>query len=208
MIRMTLAPCRDSTAADWITTSRQWWWHLVTVGPQTFSAYARLRFIPDPAYPGQSENDMGRPPGVLDDVEQLRVAVDTLLPRTSAPEDGYLLLWDGWDDSQFPQRLRGGAQVQIGSGAKIPERNYWLCRVSLLDFVSGAAEEAWRTEAQVAMPPPAFIWPADRAWCITHDVDPHWAVIGADPAAIDALLTEPRLDIVAMAPNEEPPHFS
>lgn len=204
---MTLTACSDSTAADWITTSRQWWWHLVTVGPQTFSAYARLRFIPDPAYAGQSENDAGRPPGALDDIEQLRVAVDTLLPHTSAPDDGYVLLWDGWGESQFPQHLRGGAQVSIfdEAGGKIPERNYWLCRVSLLDFVSGAAEEAW---GALPLPPPAFIWPADRAWCITQDVDPHWAVIGADPAAIAPLLTEPRLDIVPMEPNEEPPFYS
>lgn len=70
-----------------------------------------------------------------------------------------------------------------------------------------AAEEAWWADAPVAMPPPAFIWPADRAWCITHDVDPHWAVIGADPAALDPLLTEPRLDAVPTDSNDEPPFY-
>lgn len=207
---MTLTPCSDATAADWITTSRQWWWHLVTVGPQAFAAYARLRLIPDPAYPGHSENDVGRPPEALDDIEQQRVAVDTLLPHTSTPEDGHVMLWDGWGDNQFPRRLRGTTQVPIVSepGTGIPERNYWLCRVVLPDFVSGAAEDAWRAEAQVPLPPPAFIWPADRSWCITQDVDPHWGVIGADPAALDPLVTEPRLDIVAMEPDEEPPFYS
>lgn len=111
---MTLTPCSDATAADWITTSRQWWWHLVTVGPQMFPTYTRLRFIPDPAYPGQTESDMGRPPGALEDIEQLRVAVDALLPHTSARQDGYVLLWDGWGDGQFPSASGTARRCQSG----------------------------------------------------------------------------------------------
>ncbi len=57
------------------------------------------------------------------------------------------------------------------------------------------------------MPSPAFIWPSDRAWCITADVDPHWAGIGADHAAIDMLLTESRLDVVPVEANEKLPFY-
>ena len=58
------------------------------------------------------------------------------------------------------------------------------------------------------MPHPAFIWPAHRAWCISSDVDPHWAGIGAAHALIDPLLTEPRLDVVRVEPNEQLPFYS
>jgi hypothetical protein len=51
------------------------------------------------------------------------------------------------------------------------------------------------------MPNPAFIWPADRAWCVTNDVDPHWAGIAATAAAIDDLLASPALDMVRADPT-------
>jgi hypothetical protein len=51
------------------------------------------------------------------------------------------------------------------------------------------------------MPDPAFIWPADRAWCVANAVDPHWAGIGADVSAIDELLADPRLDVVRANPK-------
>nr|WP_237686511.1 RCC1 domain-containing protein [Arthrobacter jiangjiafuii] len=50
-------PCSDLAPAKWIATSDEHWWNLVTLGPPGLPAHARLRFIPDPAYEGQSEND-------------------------------------------------------------------------------------------------------------------------------------------------------
>lgn len=61
---------------------------------------------------GQSENKVRRPPETLEDTEQQRVTVYTLLPHTAAPKDGYLLLWDGWGNA-IPPTLRSGAQVPI-----------------------------------------------------------------------------------------------
>lgn len=75
------------------------------------------------------------------------------------------------------------------------------------EFVSGAVEETLQARTGHTLPTPAFIWPEDRTWCITLDVDPHWAVIGANPAAIDAVLTEQRLDIVPLEPGEEPSFY-
>ncbi|NTV38513.1 MAG: hypothetical protein HGA51_00935 [Demequinaceae bacterium] len=49
---------------------------------------------------------------------------------------------------------------------------------------------------------PSFIWPADHAWCIAADVDPHWAGVGASAAAIERLLAAPGLDCVAADPDE------
>lgn len=43
--------------ADWIVASAVPWRRLVGFGPSGFAAYARLRYLPDPAYEGQSEAD-------------------------------------------------------------------------------------------------------------------------------------------------------
>lgn len=144
---MTFDPCLDLTVAEWITASDEPWWSLVTLGPPGFPAYARLRFIPDPAYEGQSENDAVRHSEVIPEIDQLRVAVETLLQHTDAPAEGRLLIWDGWGEEAFP----------------------------------------------------------DRAWCITQDVDPHWAGIGAEQAAIDPLVNDPRLDVVPVDPDQKMP---
>lgn len=90
----------------------------------------------------------------------------------------------------------------------VPHREYYLCRVSLQDFASGAIEHSWQAETHGSMPHPAFMWPVDRAWCITADVDPHWAGIGAEQALIDPLLTEPSLDVVRVEPKAKLPFYT
>lgn len=57
------------------------------------------------------------------------------------------------------------------------------------------------------VPQPAFIWPADRAWCITNDVDPHWAGIVAGQALLEPLLTHARLDVVQVTAGEKLPYY-
>ena len=194
-------PCSDPAAAKWIATSDERWWNLVTLGPPGFPAYARLRFIPDPAYEGQSENDAVRQDDVLSDADQLRIAVGTLLLHTGTPTEGYLLVWDGWGGDSFPERVLRAPRVVV------PNREYYLCRVSLPDFVSGAIEDSWQAETGQPMPLPAFIWPSGRAWCITSDVDPHWAGIGAEQVLIEALLTESRVDVVRVEANQKLPFY-
>lgn len=54
---------------------------------------------------------------------------------------------------------------------------------------------------------PAFVWPADHRWCLASDVDPHWAGIGADEAAVAALLATPDLDVVRADPTEDQPTY-
>ena len=52
---------------------------------------------------------------------------------------------------------------------------------------------------------PAFVWPADHRWCFARNVDPHWAGIGAEQAAIDILLNAAELDVVPAQPTEPQP---
>lgn len=201
-----LVPCNDVAAAEWIATSDEHWRDLVTLGPSEFPAYARLRYIPDPAYEGQSEHEGARlygalPADSLSEAEQLRLAVGALLQHTTTPTEGYLLMWDGYGDNVLPTAVLHSPRLVI------PGREYYLCQVSLLDLVSGAVGDAWEAEADFPMQPPAFIWPSDRAWCITSDIDPHWAGIGADRAAIDSLLTESRLDVVRAERGQKLPFY-
>lgn len=203
---MILFPYSDRAAAQWIAAIDEHWWDLVTLGPTGFPAYARLRFIPDPAYEGQPEHEgsyqnSALPNDAPSESEQLRIATEMLLQHASSPIEGYLLMWDGWGEDQFPISVLRTPRVMT------PGREYYLCKVSLPDLVSGAVEDWWEAETGHPMPNPAFIWPSDRAWCITSDVDPHWAGIGADHAVLNTLLTESRLDIVRVEANEKLPFY-
>ncbi len=93
---MTITPCSDLSAADWITAGAQRWQQLIDFGPTGFPAYARLRFLPDPAYEGQSENDVEVDDDSLLESVQLRAAVRVLARHTRTPDDCYFCLWDGW----------------------------------------------------------------------------------------------------------------
>jgi hypothetical protein len=59
----------------------------------------------------------------------------------------------------------------------------------------------------LGMVAPAFIWPADRRWCFTSDVDPHWAGIGGEAAAIDALIAADDIDVVRADPAVPAPAY-
>lgn len=206
-------PGSDMTAAEWILTADRHWWDLVTLGPPGLPAYARLRFIPDPAYEGQSEHEGARQSGILSnsdalsDSDQLRIAVGALSRQGGSPTEGYLLIWDGWGEDLFPESVLQTPRVPILDGELSPPRGYYMLQLPLQDFVSGAVESSWHTSKGLPMPTPGFIWPADRAWCITSDIDPHWAGIGADPALIRSLLNEPRLDVVRVEADQELPFY-
>jgi len=222
---VALIPCPDLSAADWITGSDQPWEQLVGFGPAGFPAYARLRFLPDPAYEGQSENDVDVD-DAHDETAQLRVALDTLTRHTRTPDDCYFCLWDGWGSdieggdgartldyqtgtvSKGPQIAPAfPPSVLHGPKVVVPNRAYFLFRGSISDVGDWGAADAWPGQPRLHMPDPAFIWPADHAWCVANDVDPHWAGIGADVAAIDELLADPRLDVVPADPHQDQPSY-
>lgn len=199
---MTFVPSSDRTPAEWIAASEEHWWTLVTLGPPWFDAYARLRFIPDPAYAGQSENEIVRRREVPSDIDQLRIAVGRLLQRSDPPAEGYALMWDGWGQDAFPAPMLRTPRVVI------PNREYYLCRVSLPDFVSGVMEESWQARTKRPMPVPSFLWLSNRSWCVTKDVDSHWAGIGGLRDRIGQLLTDPSLDVVPVKKKDKLPFYS
>lgn len=188
-----LRPCTDLSAAAWITSSDRPWQQLIAFGPSGFEAYARLRFLPDPVYVGQPEVEIDD--DAPSEHELLRTTLEVLSEHTRAPDDCYFCLWDGW-----------GA-VLNGPKVVVPNRAYFMIRGALSEFGDWGAADLWPGRPRSDMPDPAFVWPADHAWCIANDVDPHYAGIGADSTAIDELLAHPRLDAVAADPRVEPPAY-
>lgn len=212
--------------ADWIVSSELPWWRLVTFGPSGFEAYARLRFLPDPAFAGQRENDVQSSADRPTDDEQLRMLVDVLATHTTTPVDCYFCLWDGYG------QIHGGASMSVlvasddgeprpaptpapafpadvldGPRVVVPGRAYFLFRGPLAETGDWGAADMWPGQPRFGMPGPAFIWPTDHTWCVASDVDPHWAGIGADQSVIDQLVADPRLDVVPADPSRQQPAY-
>ena len=191
---MTLQHCSDISVADWIVQAHIPWEQLVNFGPPDFPAYARLRFIPDPTKPGQTEADANVAEDHPSDAEQTQRAFEHLRRFTATPEDCYFCVWEGYPDLNFPPSVLHGPMVTI------PHRRYFLLHGSL-----GSWDEAVRGGGYHF--PPAFAWPADHSWCLARDVDPHWAGIGAEQAALDSLLKAPELDVAPAQPAEPQPTY-
>lgn len=212
------------SAAAWITGSDLPWQQLIAFGPAGFEANARLRFLPDPVHAGQPEIEIDD--DAPSEHELLRATLEVLRQHTRAPDDCYFCLWDGWGSDIY-----GGAGARIlnlgegttrpapqiapafppsvlnGPKVVVPNRAYFLFHGTLSEFGDWGAAELWPGHPRSHMPEPAFIWPADHAWCIANDVDPHYAGIGADSTAIDQLLAHPHLDIVPTDPRMDQPHY-
>ncbi len=202
---MALAPCADVSPASWLTASATDPWQLIRFGPAGFAGYARLRFIPDPRTAGQSENDVDVDANVEPEAALVRRALDVLARHTATPDDCFFCLWEGWGSAFHG---RGGLRIaDIGPKVPIPYRECFLFRGPLTDFGDWAAADLLPGMPRTDMPNPAFIWPADRSWCVADDVDPHWAGIGASSAAIDELVRAAGLDITRADPTEPQPEY-
>lgn len=193
---MTLEYCNEISAADWIVRAQIPSEQLINFGPPGFPAYARLRFIPDPSWPGQEEADAYVADDHPPEMEQTRLALEHLQRFTARPEDCYFCVWEGYSHIQFPPSVLDGPMVII------PYRRYFLLHGFVADL--GSWEESL---SGVGDFPPAFVWPADHSWCFARDVDPHWAGIGAEQAAIDTLLNAPELDVAPAQPTEPQPTY-
>lgn len=222
---MALVPCADISPADWIAFSELPWQQLVTFGPSGFAAYGRLRYLPDPAYAGQSENDVEVDEAGRED-QLLETLFGVLAEHTGTPDDCYFCLWDGYGEihggdavsvslADVHGRSRSGPAVapafppEVLNGPKVvvPNRSYYLFHGPLSEVGDWGAADMWPGQPRWNMPLPAFVWPADHAWCFAGDVDPHWAGIGADGPVIDQLTADPRFDVVPADPNQQQPTY-
>lgn len=194
---MTLQLGPDHEAAAWITGSDLPWRQLVSFGPSGFPAYARLRFISDPAYVGQQEGDAGEIAGErLQEAQQLQRVLEMLKSPDCTSDRLFYCFWEGSWGHSFS-----------GPTVDVPNRSYFLLRGD--DAELGEWRIANNNEPSLLrqVPIPALIWPADHTWCVANDVDPHWAGIGASIGAIRRLMDDPRLDVVLADPSLDQPAY-
>lgn len=224
---MTLTFCRELSAAHWIENSDLPWSQLVGFGPACFDAYARLRILPDPAHPGQSENDVE-----VDDwrMGQMSRLFEVLARHTATPEDWHFCVWDGYDSTTPNVREDAvyiddaDAVVKLGQPALapdstrstatanlpqvvVPHRAYWLFHGPLADIGAWDGARGWPDDVRLNAAEPAFTWPADRAWCVANGVDPHWVGVAGGRGLISQLTTDRHLDLVPADPTEDQPAY-
>lgn len=185
---------RDLSAADWLASTNADPVRLITFGPAVFEAYGRLRYVPDPDAPGLSEADVFLPEDHPSDIRQAQIVLRALAEHTKAAAQCFFCVWDGYVGSFLDPELTRGPLVVL------PHRQYVLFAGDLSEI------ERWEQEfgGGEPCPPPAFVWPADRRWCFTSDVDPHWAGIGASGAAIESLISRSDVDFVRALPDRAP----
>jgi hypothetical protein len=187
---VSLKPSSNLPAAAWITDAEGDWTQLAGFGPAVLPGYVRVRLLPDPERPFQSENEASVAPGGLSEHEQVKLILDVLRRHTGTPDDAFFCLWDGWG-THIP-----GFKPMV----RIPSRAYYLFEGPLAE----AGEWGLDSDEELV---PAFVWPADQAWCVAKDVDQHWIGVGASEAALQELLAVPALDVVKADPTEQQPFY-
>jgi hypothetical protein len=194
---MVLLHTTDTAPAVWLANSPTPPQQLITFGPAGYEAYARLRYIPDPTSPDQPEIDAFTSTDVPLWGSQARRALTVLGDFTDTADECYFCIWEG-----VAGNVLTAVELQ-GPLVTLPHRRYVLFTGRLSDYTEAGAGRRFDDSDPV----PAFVWPADRRWCFTSDVDPHWAGIGAEDVAVERLLSVESLDIVRAIPNERPPAY-
>jgi hypothetical protein len=149
----------------------------------------------------------------------LSALCERLVVHTHTPQRCWFCLWDGWgwiDGSRsvltaydeptpdapvssavnapaFPRDIIDGPRVRL------PGREYIL-----LEGPLHAAEDLGdRVSPDTFFPQsPNLFWPQDRAWCVATEIDLDSTYLGGSPALIHDLLHDPRLEALAVHPED------
>lgn len=180
---------QNHAVEGWLDLGEERWRSTVGFGPAGFEAYARLRVVPDPLWPGQCETEPASADEAMPESEQVELLLHVLLAQ-SPPQEVHVAVWDGWgeDLSALP-----GVDEGWLAGVARRYRVRRQPRDELLEHGFGDLT-------------PAFVWPQDRSWCFAFDVDPHWAGIGGSRESVTAALAIPGLDVVEADRDAEQPH--
>lgn len=81
----------------------------------------------------------------------------------------------------------------------LPERSHVVFK-GPLDAVD---EVGWTSsDGRFIREPPSIIWPADRAWFVSSDVDQDSTFLGGPVALLDALVADHRLEVWPVTPTD------
>jgi hypothetical protein len=79
---------------------------------------------------------------------------------------------------------------------ELPNRSYGLFEGALAGVTS--IDIAHRRRGQ----PPNLWWPSDRSWIVASDIDLQWTYVAGSTQLIEALLGEPKLEVLVVEPND------
>lgn len=139
---------------------------------------------------------------------ELEVLAELLARHTTTPGRCWCCVWEGYG------QLHGGAAVAGltsdgvhgpampiapsgvlgGPRVSVPGRGYHLLYGPLADL--GDLFDHLGHQS------PNLWWPDDRAWCVSTEVDFAWTYVGGSDTAINAVLSDPRLEALPAKPTD------
>lgn len=215
----------DVSEARWFTDSGDSWSRLCSTGPSGFARYAWLFHPPHPDDDPTDPDPISYREGDLPEDALWRL-IGILACHTDTPDDCYFGLWDGFGD------IHGGSAVIMatlsdglddppsaptvppafppevieGPRLRIPARDYILFRGPLSEAGQwGAAELLPGVPRRINSP--NLIWPADRKWFVATEIDLPWTGVAGSVELVDALATDPVLDVEDIDPATSPTYW-
>ena len=110
------------------------------------------------------------------------ILIEHLRPATAAPDLCYFAVWEGFGGLAVPMTLTPKLEL--------PNRAYHVFSGPLTAARTSYDNISWGERSA------NLWWPADQAWCVATEVDLAWTYVGASRACIDAILADPRLEVV------------
>jgi hypothetical protein len=114
-----------------------------------------------------------------------------LAAHTTTPDSCFVGVWEGY----------GWIKAWEGRTLRLPlqERIHFVFSGPL----GAAAELGWtNTNGSFVREAPSLIWPADRAWFVSSDVDQDSTFVGGSSALLAALQADPRLEAWPVMPTD------
>jgi hypothetical protein len=211
---MTLRPLAAVSAADWFLDDDASPVLRANLGPSGFESYVRVLHSPmgpdDDRYEGHLEEHL------------LHGLCDVLARHTATPDDCFFGLWDGFgelyggESALFLTAFTGPARwpgrfftkekprppvppafpTSVLEGPKVSYFHDYL----LFGGPVSSAGEWGATSYGHGVPrdinSPNLMWPADRAWFVTTNIENTWTAVGGTKELTDALLRDDRLEVV------------
>jgi hypothetical protein len=213
---MPLRPLADLSVADWYVHDDAPPVLRANLGPTGLESYVRV--LHAESSPGEGD----RWEGHLDD-ELLTALCEVLARHTTTSGECFFALWEGYgqihggDAVGFLVRFSGSPRwpgriftkekppppvppafpVAVMDGPKLNllGEDHFLFTGPLGDAGEwGAASYGPGVPRQINSP--NLMWPQDRAWFVTTNIDSTWTGVGGTEALIEDLLAEPRLEVV------------
>jgi len=116
---------------------------------------------------------------------------ELLAAHTTTPDTCFVGVWEGYGWLE-PGRFRT-LRLQL------PERTHLVFRAPL----EAAADVGWTGfDGSFVRAAPSIIWPADRVWFVSTDVDQDSTFVGGSRGLLEALVADRRLEVWPVAPTD------